>query len=130
MVAVHPTQEAFCVGSRVGDLDLYTYEDCPYAGRFLFLKQGWNAPFDPEESAEDDVRAVAYSSDGAHIASVNAAGCVMVLDSETGEDVEQIPSEANDSMHSLVWMERDMFATGVHPFCPGIHVLTSSSQDS
>lgn len=119
VVAVHPTQEAFCVGSRVGDLDMYTYEDSPFADRFVWVKQGWTAAFEPEETAEDDVRAVAYSCDGAHVVCVNAAGCVMVVDSETGQDVDQTPAEANDNMHSLTWMERDMFATGVAPVVLG-----------
>lgn len=115
VVAVHPTQETFCVGSTIGDLDCYTYEDSPYADRFVLLKQGWTAAFEPEQTAEDDVRAVAYSLDGAHVVSVNAAGSLMILDSETGQDVDQTPAEANDSFHSLVCMERDMFATGLHP---------------
>lgn len=116
-VAVHPTEDAFCVGSKVGDVDCFTWHNSPFADKFIWVKEGWNNGFDPEESAEDDIRAIAYSLDGAHIVCVNASGMVAILDSETGQDVDHTPSEANDAYHSVVWMDNNMFATGIVLSC-------------
>eukprot|EP00892_Ulva_mutabilis_P004777 jgi/Ulvmu1/2671/UM014_0127.1 len=112
-VATHPSENAMCIGTGTGEVECYTFEDHMFASaeEFRDLNPAWNEYFEPEESGEDDIRAVAYTVGGAHVVCVNASGSLMVIDSETGQQVHHTP-EVAESFHALACINQSIFATG------------------
>lgn len=113
VVAAHPTENVLCYGTGTGEVECYTWDAPPHAGSETFETwPGWSEQFEPEESGQDDVRAVAYTAGGDHVVCVNASGSLMVIDSREGQQLYLAPQEAG-SFHSLACIDASTFATGV-----------------
>jgi WD40 repeat protein len=120
-VQFHPREQAVCVGCIDGAVQFYEWKESsqPSEG-FLELVEGWEELAD-DGDGDENVRAVAFTSGGEHVACGTSNGCITLYDSCSGTTCDEVTAEGD--VYSLLAVGRGskVLAAGV----PSANVLVN-----